>query len=60
MKKAQKQIEDARRRDAYKRTDSDVEAAELLGLQVGTYQKWRVSRGLKAKGQRGRPLLTPN
>lgn len=60
MSKAKKQIEDARRRDAYKRTETDAEAAELLGLQVGTYQKWRVSRGLKAKGHPGRPLLTPN
>lgn len=43
--------EEKRRRDAYKAHGSDGEAAESLGMKVGTFYQWRESRKFKRKSE---------
>ena len=38
------------RKEAYKISANDREAAELLGMQLGSFSVWRRSSGLKPKG----------
>ena len=42
-----------RRRRAYEATANDREAAALLDMPIGTFYRWRVRFGVKAKARRG-------
>ena len=46
--------EELRRAVAYGATRTDREAAERLGINRGTFKRWRLRRGLPGK-QSGRP-----
>lgn len=40
----------ARRLEAYERAANDEEAARILGMPLGSWRWWRLSRGLKPRG----------
>lgn len=51
------EAEDRRRRATYQSSESDEEAAALLGIGIGGYKWWRQQRGLPGKGVGG-PTVT--
>ncbi|HWG91417.1 MAG TPA: hypothetical protein VNZ52_11275 [Candidatus Thermoplasmatota archaeon] len=46
--------QNAQRRKVYDATNSDIEAAESLGLSLSGFKLWRKAQGLPAKGRGGR------